>query len=173
MTLPEDAPEREPMPRIAIRPDNVRVGEQISTRVIATGILPRPCAPIPLASATGSQPTDGHDRGASAILAASDRCESNSNMTQQRQSFGPGRVLAQVTLIVVLPLMGGVIVGLVADGNLGTAPLFVLSGLAIGTLVTALWLRWFIRTNMARLRGGDVEVGPGAEQHEQSTTERT
>ena len=94
-------------------------------------------------------------------------------MTQQRQSFGPGRVLAQVTLIVVLPLVGGVIAGLVADGMLGTAPLFVLSGLAIGTLVTALWLRWFITTNMARLRGGDVAGGPGAEQHEQSTTERT
>jgi len=94
-------------------------------------------------------------------------------MTQQRQSFGPGRVLAQVTLIVVLPLVGGVIAGLVADGNLGTAPLFVLSGLAIGTLVTALWLRWFITTNMARLRGEDVVDGPGAEQHEQSTTERT
>jgi len=94
-------------------------------------------------------------------------------MTQQRQSFGPGRVLAQVTLIVVLPLVGGVIAGLVADGTLGTAPLFVLSGLAIGTLVTALWLRWFITTNMARLRGEDVEVGPGAEQHEHSTTERT
>lgn len=94
-------------------------------------------------------------------------------MTQQRQSFGPGRVLAQVTLIVVLPLVGGAIAGLVADGSLGTAPLFVLSGLAIGTLVTALWLRWFITTNMARLRGGDVAGGPGAEQHEQSTTERT
>lgn len=94
-------------------------------------------------------------------------------MTQQRQSFGPGRVLAQVTLIVALPLVGGVIAGLVVDGNLGTAPLFVLSGLAIGTLVTALWLRRFITTNMARLRSEDVAGGPGAEQHEQSTTERT
>ena len=78
-----------------------------------------------------------------------------------------------MTLIVVLPLVGGVIAGLVADGNLGTAPLFVLSGLAIGTLVTALWLRWFITTNMARLRGEPVGDGPGAEQHDQSTTERT
>ena len=94
-------------------------------------------------------------------------------MTQQRQSFGPGRVLAQVTLIVALPLVGGVIAGLVADGSLGTSPLFVLSGLAIGTLVTALWLRWFITTNVTRLRGDGPAVGPGAEQHEQSTTERT
>jgi len=94
-------------------------------------------------------------------------------MTQQRQSFGPGRVLAQVTLIVALPLVGGVIAGLVADGNLGTSPLFVLSGLAIGSLVTAIWLRWFIATNVTRLRGEAPAVGPGAEQHEQSTTERT
>lgn len=94
-------------------------------------------------------------------------------MTQQRQSFGPGRVLAQVTLIVALPLVGGVIAGLVADGALGTSPLFVLSGLVIGTLVTALWLRWFITTNVTRLRGEEPAVGPGAEQHEQSTTERT
>jgi len=94
-------------------------------------------------------------------------------MTQQRQSFGPGRVLAQVTLIVALPLVGGVIAGLVADGTLGTAPLFVLSGLAIGSLVTAFWLRWFITTNVARLRSEGRAVGPGAEEHEQSTTERT
>lgn len=94
-------------------------------------------------------------------------------MTQQRQSFGPGRVLAQVTLIVALPLVGGVIAGLVADANLGTSPLFVLSGLAIGTLVTALWLRWFITTNVSRLRREEPAVGPGAEQHEQSTTEGT
>ena len=94
-------------------------------------------------------------------------------MTQQRQSFGPGRVLAQVTLIVALPLVGGVIAGLVADGALGTSPLFVLSGLAIGTLVTALWLRWFITTNVTRLRGDGPAVGPGAEEHDQSTIERT
>lgn len=94
-------------------------------------------------------------------------------MTQQRQSFGPGRVLAQVTLIVALPLVGGVIAGLVADGTMGTSPLFVLSGLAIGTLVTAVWLRWFITTNVSRLRGEGPVVGPGAEEHDQSTIERT
>ena len=82
-------------------------------------------------------------------------------MTQQRQSFGPGRVLAQVTLIVALPLVGGVVAGLVADGMLGTSPLLVLSGLAIGTLVTVLWLRWFITSNAARLRGAGPAAGTG------------
>jgi F0F1-type ATP synthase assembly protein I len=94
-------------------------------------------------------------------------------MTQQRQSFGPGRVLAQVTLIVALPMVGGVAAGLVADGLMRTSPLFVLSGLAIGSLVTAFWLRRFITINVTRLRRGDREGGPEAEEHEQSTTERT
>jgi hypothetical protein len=94
-------------------------------------------------------------------------------MTQQRQSFGPGRVLAEVTLIVALPMVGGVAAGLVADGLMRTSPLFVLSGLAIGSLVTAFWLRRFITINVTRLRRGDREVGPEAEEHEQSTTERT
>lgn len=73
-------------------------------------------------------------------------------MAEQRQSFGPGRVLAQVTLIVALPLLGGVVAGLVIDGISGTAPLFVLTGMAIGTLVAILWLRSFITTTAARLR---------------------
>jgi F0F1-type ATP synthase assembly protein I len=80
-------------------------------------------------------------------------------MTQQRQSFGPGKVLAQVTLIVALPLVGGVIAGLVADGMLETSPLFALSGLAIGTLVTVLWMRWYIMSNAARLRGTPPPTG--------------
>ena len=81
-------------------------------------------------------------------------------MAEQRQSFGPGRVLAQVTLIVALPLLGGVVAGLVIDGISGTAPLFVLTGMAIGTLVAILWLRSFITTTAARLR---TETGAGGE----------
>lgn len=81
-------------------------------------------------------------------------------MAEQRQSFGPGRVLAQVTLIVALPLLGGVVAGLVIDGISGTAPLFVLIGMAIGTLVAILWLRSFITTTAARLR---TEIGAGGE----------
>jgi F0F1-type ATP synthase assembly protein I len=80
-------------------------------------------------------------------------------MTGQRQSFGPGRVLAWVSLIVALPLVGGAVAGLVADGMLETSPLFVLSGLAIGTLVTALWLRGFITSNVARMRGTEPPAG--------------
>ena len=80
-------------------------------------------------------------------------------MTGQGQSFGPGRVLATVSLIVALPLVGGAVAGLVADGILRTSPLFVLSGLAIGTLVTVLWLRGFITSNVARMRGTEPPAG--------------
>ncbi|HSK92718.1 MAG TPA: hypothetical protein VLA76_01520 [Candidatus Angelobacter sp.] len=99
-------------------------------------------------------------------------------MAEQRQSFGPGRVLAQVTLIVALPLLGGVVAGLVADGISGTTPLFVLTGMAIGTLVTILWLRAFITSNAARLRGetrGARETptnGSGGGQQRQDSAER-
>lgn len=91
-------------------------------------------------------------------------------MAQQRQSFGPGRVLAQVSLIVAVPLLGGVVAGLVADGAMGTSPLFVLSGLCIGTLVTALWLYRFITTNAARIRG---EQHQDDEQRRQDSTDRS
>ena len=80
-------------------------------------------------------------------------------MTEQRQSFGPGRVLAWVILIVALPLVGGVVAGLIADGMLRTSPLFVLSGLAVGSLVTVLWLRGFITSNVARMRGNEPPAG--------------
>jgi hypothetical protein len=99
-------------------------------------------------------------------------------MAEQRQSFGPGRVLAQVTLIVALPLLGGVVAGLVADGILETTPLFVLTGMAIGTLVTILWLRSFITTNAARLRSesGGARVPNGGRggdgQQRQDSAER-
>ncbi len=79
-------------------------------------------------------------------------------MTEQRQSFGPGSVLARVSMIVALPVLGGVVAGLIADAMLRTSPLLVLSGLAIGTLVTIIWLRGFITSNVARLRGTEPPV---------------
>lgn len=102
-------------------------------------------------------------------------------MAEQRQSFGPGRVLAQVTLIVALPLLGGVVAGLVLDGISGTTPLFVLTGMAIGTLVTILWLRSFVTTNAARLRtesgaanpsGRDLESTPADDEGQRTAGTR-
>jgi F0F1-type ATP synthase assembly protein I len=72
-------------------------------------------------------------------------------------------VLAQVSLRVIVPLLVGVIAGLIADSVGGTAPRYVLIGLAGGTLVSALWLRTFVSGNVARLRRDreEREQGPG------------
>jgi hypothetical protein len=72
-------------------------------------------------------------------------------------------VLAQVSLRVIVPLLGGLIAGLIADSFGGTAPRYVLIGLVGGTLVSALWLRTFVSANVARLRREqeERERGPG------------
>ncbi|MGI8999736.1 MAG: hypothetical protein ACR2GO_08530 [Candidatus Limnocylindria bacterium] len=95
-------------------------------------------------------------------------------MTEQRPSFVPGMVLAHVSLRVIVPLLGGVISGLVADGFGQTAPLFVLIGMAVGTIVSVLWLRAYIASGVRRLRHDDNRAAPaGAEEHEHPTTERS
>ena len=95
-------------------------------------------------------------------------------MTEQPPSFVPGMVLAHVSLRVIVPLLGGVIAGLVADGFGQTAPLFVLIGMAVGTIVSVLWLRAYIVSGARRLRRDDGRaVAAGAEEHEQPTIERT
>ncbi len=82
-------------------------------------------------------------------------------------------VLAQVSLRVVLPLMAGVIAGIVADRIGQTAPLYALIGLVGGTLVSVLWLRAYITSNVARMRRErDGAAGQGSEEHEHTTTER-
>jgi hypothetical protein len=55
------------------------------------------------------------------------------------------RILGQVTGIMVIPMVGGVVAGLVADGAFGTSPLLVLTGLAVGTLIAAIGVWLLIR----------------------------
>jgi F0F1-type ATP synthase assembly protein I len=95
-------------------------------------------------------------------------------MSEQRPGFAPGMVLAQVSLRVIAPLLLGVIAGLAADGSAGTAPRYVLIGMAGGTLVSILWLRAFVVSNVARMRRErDGASAAGAEEHEHTTTERS
>ena len=94
-------------------------------------------------------------------------------MSERRPSFAPGLVLAQVSLRVILPLLGGAVAGMVADGIARTAPQFVLIGIVGGTLVSILWIRAFIVSNVARIRReGQRVAAAGPEEHD-STTERT
>lgn len=95
-------------------------------------------------------------------------------MSERAPAFSPGKVLAQVSLRVIVPLLSGVIAGLVADGIGDTAPRYVLIGLAAGTLVSALWLAAFIASNVARIRRErDRSAATATEEHEHSTTERS
>ena len=95
-------------------------------------------------------------------------------MSEQRPAWAPGMVLAQVSLRVILPLLAGVIAGLVADGIGQTAPLYALIGLVGGTLVSVLWLRAFIGSSVARMRRErEGAASQGSEEHEHTTTERS
>lgn len=92
-------------------------------------------------------------------------------MSDDRPSFVPGLVLAQVSLRILVPMLGGAIVGLVADAIARTAPQFVLIGLAAGTLVSILWLRSFISSNVRRIRlEEERRRAAGAEEDEQPRT---
>ena len=79
----------------------------------------------------------------------------------QLTPLGLIRILAQVTAIMVIPMVGGAVAGLVVDGMLGTSPLYVLIGLAVGTLISAIGIWLLIRAGVKK----GYTMGPG--QHDQ------
>jgi hypothetical protein len=68
----------------------------------------------------------------------------------QLTPLGLIKILGQVTLIMVIPLVGGAVAGLVLDGMSGTSPLFVLIGLGLGTLISAIGIWLLIRAGTRR-----------------------
>lgn len=58
---------------------------------------------------------------------------------------GPARILGEVTLIMVIPMLGGVVIGLMLDAQAGTSPIFVLGGLVLGSLTSAAGIWLYIR----------------------------
>jgi hypothetical protein len=60
------------------------------------------------------------------------------------------KILGLVTGIMVVPMVGGAVAGLILDGMLGTSPLLVLSGLAGGTLIAAIGIWLLIRAGVRR-----------------------
>lgn len=62
------------------------------------------------------------------------------------------RILGHVTLILVVPMVGGVVLGLVLDTMLKTSPLLVFGGLVVGSLVAAMGVWLYIRAH-TRARG--------------------
>ena len=68
----------------------------------------------------------------------------------QLTPMGLVKILAQVTAIMVIPMVGGAVAGLVIDGMLETSPLYVLLGLAVGTLISAIGIWLLIRAGVRR-----------------------
>ena len=68
----------------------------------------------------------------------------------QLTQMGLVKILAQVTAIMVIPIMGGAVAGLILDRNLETSPLLVLIGLAGGTLIAAIGIWLLIRAGVRK-----------------------
>ena len=68
----------------------------------------------------------------------------------QLTPMGLVKILAQVTAIMVIPMVGGAVAGLVIDGMQGTSPLYVLIGLAVGTLISAIGIWLLIRAGVRK-----------------------
>jgi F0F1-type ATP synthase assembly protein I len=68
----------------------------------------------------------------------------------QLTPLGLIKILGQVTAIMVIPLVGGAVAGLVLDGMAGTSPLYVLVGLGVGTLIAAVGIWLLIRSGVRK-----------------------
>lgn len=68
----------------------------------------------------------------------------------QLTPLGLIKILGQVTAIMVIPVVGGAVAGLVLDGMLGTSPLCVLLGMGVGTLVSAIGIWLLIRAGVRK-----------------------
>ena len=60
------------------------------------------------------------------------------------------KIMGLVTLIMVIPIVGGSVAGLILDGAFGTSPLLVLIGLAVGSLIAAIGIWFLIRAGTRR-----------------------
>lgn len=68
----------------------------------------------------------------------------------QLTPMGLVKILGQVTAIMVIPIVGGAVAGLILDRMLGTSPILVLVGLAAGTVIAAIGIRLLIRSGVRR-----------------------
>jgi NhaP-type Na+/H+ or K+/H+ antiporter len=60
------------------------------------------------------------------------------------------KIFGLVTAIMVIPIVGGTVAGVVVDGALGTSPMYVLIGMAVGTLISAIGIWLLIRAGARR-----------------------
>ena len=69
---------------------------------------------------------------------------------EKQTSVGLIKVLGHVTVIMWVPMLGGGVAGMLLDGMLGTSPLYVVAGLLIGTIASAVGLWIYIRARAPR-----------------------
>ena len=60
------------------------------------------------------------------------------------------KIFGLVTAIMVIPMVGGAVVGIILDATLRSSPLLALIGLAAGTLIAATGIWLLIRTGVCR-----------------------
>jgi hypothetical protein len=60
------------------------------------------------------------------------------------------KIFGLVTAIMVIPMVGGAVVGIILDATLRSSPLLALIGLAAGTLIAATGIWLLIRTGVRR-----------------------
>lgn len=77
----------------------------------------------------------------------------------QLTRIGLVKLMGLVTLIMVIPIVGASVTGLVLDGVFGTSPLLVLIGLAVGSLIAAIGVWLLIRAGARRGYGGGTSNG--------------
>ncbi len=68
----------------------------------------------------------------------------------QLTPMGLVKILGQVTGIMVTPIMGGAVAGLILDRMLASGPLLTLAGVAVGTLIAAIGIWLLIRSGVRR-----------------------
>lgn len=78
------------------------------------------------------------------------------------------RILGHVTLILVVPMVGGTVLGLVLDAMLETSPVGALGGLAVGSLAAATGVWLYIRAHARAAEATETERGT-----DERTDERT
>jgi len=76
----------------------------------------------------------------------------------QLTPMGLIKILGQVTAIMVIPIVGSVVVGLILDRVLATGPLITVVGLAAGTAIAAAGIWLLIRSGV---RKGYTDGGHG------------
>ena len=80
----------------------------------------------------------------------------------QLTPIGLVKIMGHVFLILLIPMVGGAVAGIVLDTILGTSPICVLSGFGVGNLIAIVGIWLYIRSGMRRYGAGPTHDGHDA-----------